>query len=528
MVQVTYSRMFYTILIEVHPLNGAPLSSTNMYSYPTILLTSLSAWVLTIIAYRLLFSPLRKFPGPLLAAVTYFYEGYFDLVGNGSFLSHIEHLHAQYGPVIRVGPNTLHFSNPEAYADIYTQGTFNKSRRLYDCFFHAYESSVAFLEPEKSRLRRNLLNPLFSRRAILNLRHVIQAKVDRFVLLMKNHPDGGPIDFSLAIRALTMEVITSYCFASSYAPLEYPDFRHPLVVGNLQFINNFSSMKWLLPLFRLGLAIPHSIIKRANNPVLTAYIEMKQDFEDRIERYLQDESTLENEEHETIFHHLILPQTKEGINRSLRPSKKSLIDEAFMLIGAGSDTVANACGIGLVHALSDVSIGRKLKEELRQAWPDEDSPLELHLLEQLPYLTAFIKEALRTSYGVVTPLPRVVGPSGATIGGVHIPGGTDVQMSSVFLHDNPTVFQDPKTFSPERWLVSDTRIMESYLVPFSKGPRMCLGINLAWCELYLILGNIFRRLDLTLYDTTVEDFKNFKDTFVPAWSKHIKVTVNPS
>ncbi|KAF9016362.1 hypothetical protein BDP27DRAFT_1440700 [Rhodocollybia butyracea] len=57
------------------------------------------------------------------------------------------------------------------------------------------------------------------------------------------------------------------------------------------------------------------------------------------------------------------------------------------------------------------------------------------------------------------------------------------------------------------------------LAPFSKGPRICLGLNLAWCELYLIFGNIFRRLDLQLLimEDTIDNFasNNCVNYFVP-------------
>lgn len=79
---------------------------------------------------------------------------------------------------------------------------------------------------------------------------------------------------------------------------------------------------------------------------------------------------------------------------------------------------------------------------------------------------------------------------------------TVVSMGCTFMHYNENVFPDPYTFSPERWIQKQHPEMENYLVPFSRGPRMCLGINLAWCELYLILGNVFRKLDLELYETS--------------------------
>jgi hypothetical protein len=48
--------------------------------------------------YRLFFSPIAKFPGPKLAAVTYLYEIYYDVVKRGKYTFKIRDLHATYGP----------------------------------------------------------------------------------------------------------------------------------------------------------------------------------------------------------------------------------------------------------------------------------------------------------------------------------------------------------------------------------------------------------------------------------------------
>jgi cytochrome P450 len=76
-------------------------------------------------------------------------------------------------------------------------------------------------------------------------------------------------------------------------------------------------------------------------------------------------------------------------------------------------------------------------------------------------------------------------------------------MTGSLTHQNPSIFPDPHTFNPERWLVgseADRKRLEGYLVPFSKGPRICLGMNLAMAELYLILAMVFRRFE---FDTTL-------------------------
>jgi hypothetical protein len=54
-------------------------------------------YLLILIIYRLFFSPIAKFPGPKLAAVSGWYEVYYDVVQKGKFLFEIEKMHDKYG-----------------------------------------------------------------------------------------------------------------------------------------------------------------------------------------------------------------------------------------------------------------------------------------------------------------------------------------------------------------------------------------------------------------------------------------------
>jgi len=181
--------------------------------------------------------------------------------------------------------------------------------------------------------------------------------------------------------------------------------------------------------------------------------------------------------------------------------------------------------VGVFQVIRNKQVYSTLINELEAAWPDKDATMAFEGLEKLPYLTAVIKESLRLFSGVVSPTPRIVGPSSTRIAGVDVPAGTSVSISSPFLHHNPDIFRDPMKFIPERWLQSNSRELENFLVPFSRGPRSCLGINLAWCELYLIIGNIFRKIDMEIYDTSIEDFK-YKTYFLPVFTgKHFHAKV---
>lgn len=79
-------------------------------------------------------------------------------------------------------------------------------------------------------------------------------------------------------------------------------------------------------------------------------------------------------------------------------------------------------------------------------------------------------------------------------------------MSSLATYRNPAHFADPDAFRPERWLPPSHPLYDARYAgdnravfhPFSTGPRDCLGKNLAYMELRLVLARIHLRFDWTL------------------------------
>jgi cytochrome P450 len=84
---------------------------------------------------------------------------------------------------------------------------------------------------------------------------------------------------------------------------------------------------------------------------------------------------------------------------------------------------------------------------------------------------------------------------------------------------DPDIFPDPKTFKPERWLEPGARQkLEPYLVTFGKGTRACVGINLAYAELYTVIATLLRRFpNLKLFETSPEDVEAVHDFFGGMW-----------
>lgn len=73
-------------------------------------------------------------------------------------------------------------------------------------------------------------------------------------------------------------------------------------------------------------------------------------------------------------------------------------------------------------------------------------------------------------------------------------------MSSLYLiHMDPNIYPSPFDFQPERWLSNPN--LKRYLMPFSRGSRQCLGMNLALAELYYGIALLWRSLRMELWDT---------------------------
>ncbi|OWP04676.1 hypothetical protein B2J93_5695 [Marssonina coronariae] len=120
----------------------------------------------------------------------------------------------------------------------------------------------------------------------------------------------------------------------------------------------------------------------------------------------------------------------------------------------------------------------------------------------------------------------------------HIPPGIPVGMTSVLVHHDESVFPDSRSFLPERWIGHPH--LDRYLVSFSRGSRMCIGVHFAHAELYITMARIFQaygskdmRLDsdqgyLELFETTRDDVELRRDAFIPvakAGSEGVRINV---
>jgi cytochrome P450 len=139
-------------------------------------------------------------------------------------------------------------------------------------------------------------------------------------------------------------------------------------------------------------------------------------------------------------------------------------------------------------------VHQPLYNELKTAIPDPspESFPTLAVLEKLPYLSAVVQESLRLCNPVTHRLSRKFPDKALRYRDYVIPPGWTVGMTSMLIHENERIYPEPYKFRPERWL-KEGQQLDRYLVPFNRGARVCLGLNLARTELYLILAVLFRQ-----------------------------------
>lgn len=144
-------------------------------------------------------------------------------------------------------------------------------------------------------------------------------------------------------------------------------------------------------------------------------------------------------------------------------------------------------------------IQQKVFEECRAIFGDDLSrSLTMHDLNTLNYLELVIKETLRL-YPSVPFFGRRMNED-ATFGGLTFPKGESIVISPFFLGRDPVLFPDPLTFNPSRFEAESNNEKNNVFayVPFSAGPRNCVGQKFAMLEMKSIVTKVIRNFELSI------------------------------
>ncbi|XP_016948831.1 cytochrome P450 4d1 [Drosophila biarmipes] len=178
-------------------------------------------------------------------------------------------------------------------------------------------------------------------------------------------------------------------------------------------------------------------------------------------------------------------------------SNLDIREEVDTFMFEGHDTTSSALMFFFYNIATHPEAQRKCFEEIRSVvGQDKSTPVTYDLLNQLSYVDLCIKETLRM-YPSVPLLGRKV-LEDCEINGKLIPAGTNIGISPLYLGRREELFSEPNSFKPERFdVVTTAEKLNPYAyIPFSAGPRNCIGQKFAMLEIKAIVANVLRHYEV--------------------------------
>ncbi|KAI0399852.1 cytochrome P450 [Xylaria palmicola] len=456
-------------------VNGqGPSSDTTALRYLVVLFVLFS---ISYPIYALYLHPLRTYPGPKLCAITRI--PYWIACLKGDQVRWMSRLHAQYGPVVRFGPDDLSYTDGQAWRDICIVPK-GKKENGKEVGFHAPSANgVPNIVCQNdmahhARLRRALA-PAFSEKALKAQEPLLQKYAG---LVIARSRAAAELDLSELLNFATFDIMADFAFGESLHMLEKNQYCEWVEkVFNSIRILPFIQMIEFYPLAKKIFALiePKAIAKMRSEHFNHTVM--------RVNKRLNYGS-----EKQDLWDFVV---------ESEALTLKEMHVNAELFMAAGTETTASLL-TGTTHYLVRNPDKMKiLTDEIRTTFKRSED-ITLGDLASLPYLNACIREGLRIYPPVPSAIPRIVAEGGNSILGKWVPGGTRVSVHQWSTYHSPDNFKDPHKFVPERWMgdpayKDDNRSAHQ---PFSVGTRNCLGINLAWHEMRLMLAKLVYEFDI--------------------------------
>ncbi|KAI2473609.1 cytochrome P450 ClCP1 [Annulohypoxylon bovei var. microspora] len=463
----------------------APLLASSPLNWALIGVALVVSLVVGKAFYNIFLHPLRSYPGPFLWRLFPFPK-YLQLARGGLPIQ-MREIHAKYGPIVRIAPNELAFCDPQAWKDIYGH-RHNGAPELpkYEYFYRAVDNMprgiINAFRDEHATLRRQLSHG-FSERSMQLQEPIIGSYVDLLIRRLQEQCQGGTVSLNMRewLNWTTFDIIGDLAFGSSFDCLEKSDY-HPWVkivansVQQVAFMGALSGIG-LRPVVRAALKMMKLAITD-NQALIRA--KLKQRIELGVERPDFIESLIKRKETGDM-------------------SFMQVATNAGTLIVAGSETTATLLSGAIYLLTTNPDKLENLTKEVRSAFNNDDD-ITFTSVGKLSYMLACLNESLRQYPPVPTGMPRQAPKGGAYISGKFVPENTVVAVWQYAINHDPHFWTEPDTFAPERFM-GDPKFKSDQLdamQPFSVGPRNCIGRNMAYAEMRLILARIIFNFDMTI------------------------------
>lgn len=355
-------------------------------------------------------------------------------------------------------------------------------------------SLILMNDADHARARR-LLAHAMSDKALREQQSIIAGYVRDLVAKVRHiaaMKDGGEIDILRWYNFTTFDIVADLSFGEPMGMLAQGEWT-PWVHAINKMIPIHSRLAVFTRFFPLlGWLLKHILPASTFEPLKLHISYSKAQVDKRLARETQRPD---------FWKYILRNQGKE--NGTLSTEENHAMGMTLMI--AGSETTATLLSGLTWHLLRNPDKYQRLVDEVRTAFSSLD---EIHMdsLTHLPYLFACLEEGLRMYPPVPNSQTRGVPAGGRMVIDDYVPEGTVVGVSHWAAYNSSANWYKADEFLPERWLAENqdkgpfAKDRRDVFQPFSFGPRNCVGKNLAYHEMRLILSNMLWNFDLSLSD----------------------------
>ncbi|MCJ1426920.1 hypothetical protein MMC29_004823 [Sticta canariensis] len=450
--------------------------------------TALEVFLTALLArciYLHFFHPLANYPGPFLASVTNLWK-FSSFLSGKHYLTELN-LNAKYGSGIRVGPNSLAFSSLSAFDAIYG---FNKNfeKGNFYAFGRDPQAQLGSIFTARTDAihrehRRKVVGPALSPSKVATYRPIIERNISILLSRLaeaKRSPENVPtVNVAPYLHRYTFDTSTAIVFGESLYSQPYTNTKSAGDI--LVTFKNKTKRVWgvsLLPWFGWLMSTRPltSLSRRSTLDVegnLTSFSALTADTRDLT--LVHPEKVVSSTQPSMLKNYLQIPK-----GDATRMSQDQIWRECFNLTIAGPGSTAAAL-TAVLYRLGN-NYGRHWQDRIRADTSAEDGA---SASTSSPVLVAVIKETLRLHAPFPTAFPRSI-TAGAETAIPDLPSplpvGTLVSSNTYILGHSKEIWgDDAESRKPQRWLVAEDarKELDNKFVVFSKGPRGCIGRELA-------------------------------------------------
>ncbi|KAF1996048.1 cytochrome P450 [Amniculicola lignicola CBS 123094] len=484
-------------------LNSFELSATPTNA-GVLVLGAVVVSLVTRIIYMQCFHPLSKFPGP-------WYATSFSVVGAWISIKKKEpefflYLVKKYGTEqpIRISPTMLMFPRPSALKDIYWDPKCNQKAPFYGTGALGPPHLFTTLEGEQHKnLRKALSNAPWTIGQLKNTwEKRFDDQVNLFVAKMEEHASANrEVCLSDKVAEFAADIMSLISFTDPFGCVKNQRDEKDILSNwrkGLDFFGFVSRFRFfrdtIIKLPVVGLWFLPAMSNTSGMGWLMSEADRQvTEREKRIsEKGFQGKPD--------FMQHCLEARFSDG--SPLTPMQKRA--HVTLLIQAGADTTGTALGSILRFMVLDKTAFARARSEIDAANKAGhlSTPIQYEETRQhLPFFVACIKEGLRLNPPATNLFARVCPKGGKSIDGHFIPEGTEITSHAYTVQRDTGLYgKDAYEFKPERWLKSEKKSVEfdAAQFVFGVGPRVCLGKDIAFMELYKLLPETVRRFDMEL------------------------------